>query len=231
MLTACLLSACFIGSAKAQEKQPRTVSVQFGCIVFAEDHRTLAIPSAQGKWQEVMLSVRYSSKPVKASLVDNELLLYSPSQLPSPENPAEPLARVKIPTSGNQFYILLLPSAKDQPAYQAIAISMKGFSYGGICLLNTQRNPISIVLGGKPKGIIKPLKPLILAPKIPDEGLSINVQFFQPESKKPFYSSNWYLRRDIREVHIIYLDPRTKRSKIKTIVDVKPPPAPLPGKS
>ena len=35
MLTACLLSACFIGSAKAQEKQPRTVSVQFGCLRYA----------------------------------------------------------------------------------------------------------------------------------------------------------------------------------------------------
>lgn len=225
-LTASLFTAFILvaGIARSAEVEPRKVTVQFGCVSFVDDHRMVEVPVAAGKWKEVPLSIRYLTAASDAVVAGNVLSLYPPGETPTPEAPGKPLAKVKIPAAGERFLILLLPSATAEQAYRGIAIPAADFRFGGFCMLNTYPEPIMLLIGEKTKHLIKQSEPLIIAPRMMDQGEVASVMFVKPNAKKPFYSAKWNLRPDVREIHIIYEDPTTKRERLKTIVDVKPPP-------
>lgn len=222
-LSASIYSGFVLLAGMAQSAEPRKVTIQLGCVAFVDDHRAIEVPTARGKWEKVPISIRYLTATMSAVATDNVLSLYTPGETPTAETPGKPLALVNVPASGERFLILLLPAGDADQPYRGIAIPSKDFRYGGFCMLNTYSDPIMLLIGGKSKHILKQSEPLIVAPQIMGNGEVASVMFVKPNAKKPFYSANWNLRPDVREIHIIYEDPTTKREKLKTIVDVKPP--------
>ncbi len=210
------------GNLCAQRDDKRIVTVQIGCTSLAAKQRVLSAFSGSGDWEDIPLSARYLTDPVKLSVSGKKLSFYAPDEQPSPENPVEPLVTIDIPAADRQFLILLFPSGKEKPAYKGVAISSKEFRFGGLCMINASGVPISMTINGKLAKVILPQKSQFLSPRFDGENRAVAVQFFASKSKKPFYSANWNLRKDLREVHFVYLDPRTKRLKIKTIIDMKP---------
>lgn len=222
-LPASLFAALILVAGMAQSAEPRKVEIQIGCVSFVDDHRSVEVPCGGEKWEKIPLSIRYLSATVDAVVADNLLSLYAPGETPTPETPGKPLAVVKMPAAGERFLILLLPSANAEQAYRGIAIPTVDFRFGGFCMINTYPEPVGLLIGEKSKHVIKQSEPLMIAPKTMEKGEVASVMFVKPNAQKPFYSAKWNLRPDVREIHIIYEDPATKREKIKTIVDVKPP--------
>lgn len=210
------------GPLCSQDDDTRRVVVQIACTGFTGEHREISLPAGTGSWKDVPLSVRYPSEPVKASVTGNRLLVFAPDQRPTAEKPVEPLASIGVPASASQFLVLLFPSGREQPAYRGVAIPSKEFRFGGMCILNALNEPVAMTIDGKKGAVIRPQKSELVHPRIGGENRVVAVTFQTPKSTRPFYSANWNLRPDIREVHIMYLDPRTKRPRIKAIVDMKP---------
>jgi len=225
-LPASIFTALILMAGIAPSAELRKVALQFGCVAFVDDHRAAEVPVAEGKWEKVPLSIRYLTAETNAVVTDNVLSLYAAGQTPTPQAPGTPLAKVNIPATGERFLILLLPSANDEQPYRANAIPSADFRFGGFCMINTYPEPVMLLIGKKSKHVIKQSEPLMVTPRMMEKGEVASVMFVKPNAQKPFYSAKWNLRPDVREIHIIYEDPASKREKLKTIVDVKPPPPP-----
>ncbi|MBT7959778.1 MAG: hypothetical protein HN759_10635 [Akkermansiaceae bacterium] len=216
--TTVVLLIGFAATLRAQDDVSRDVVVRIACIEFPKDLRKLS--SADGN-VAIPLSVRSPSKPLKLSATNHRLHLYDPRKLPTEDKPAKPVVTVKIPASGKQFTVLLLPGKDDAVVYEGIAIAEDDFRYGGICMHNAIHVPILMTVDKKRQPVLKPSQPSIINFKLNGANRVVEVQFWAPKMKKFFYSAKWNLRSDIREIHILYLHPRTKRPALKTLVDVK----------
>ncbi len=212
----------FIGSITtllAQDNASREVIVRVACIGFSKDLHELS--SADGK-VVVPLSIRYPSKPLKLRVIGKKLRLYDPANLPTEDKPAQPAATVELPSTGKKFIVLLLPNKKNKIAYDGVAIVQSDFHYGGICIYNATHVPIMMTVDKKKQPVIQPAQPSIVNFNLNGKNRVAEVQFWAPKMKKFFYSAKWNFRPDIREIHMLYIHPRTKRPAIKTLVDVKP---------
>lgn len=217
------------GLKAQQNKNTRQVQVRLVCDRHATGLQTISISDQSGGFQKHTLSTRYLSKPINTSIVANTLKFYDPNNLPTEENPAKPIASIKIPSTSNSFSVLLFPARqgnKQGVAYHGVVIDMNEFRFGNCCMLNATNAQILMKVDGKNKAILKPGKTNIIRLNLSKNENKAFVELFKlPLSKKgrPFRSSYWNFRQDTREINIIYADKATGRAKMKSIVDVKPP--------
>lgn len=207
-----------------QSERARIAHVRVACVSFSGDLRTLSFPARGRGWDSTSLSIRYPSPVKRMRVVKGYLHFYDPNNLPSAEKPAAPVAKVRLPSSGSRFTVLLMPGKKAEgELYQGIAIADSQFNYGGCCMLNMTKVPITMEVNGKKQPVLAPRKPVTIDHRLNGAASKVaKVKLYAAKTERPFFSANWNLRSDIREAHIIYIDPRNKRPKIKTILDARP---------
>lgn len=219
--TICITLLTLFPSLNAQGEKGRKISMRLACVSFAGDVRELSYLSHNGSWENIGLSIRGSSDPVVTRVPGRELFLYRANEKPDKDGTVQPVARVKLPLEGNSFTVILFPGSKKGVVYRGVAISDREFRFGCTCIFNTTRAPLMMKVG-QARHRIAPKAPSIVNHRLGGKDRSTKVQFFAGKAKRPFYSANWHLRPDTRETHVIYIDPRTNRPRMKTLVDVKP---------
>lgn len=225
MLSLAWLTA--MSSVNAQQpEEARNIKVRLICNNYAQGAQTISLPTQDGGFENHQLGTRYLGVAMKTSATSNLLNIYHPNSLPTPEKPAKPIATVKIPAEGQNFAVLLLAAKKNNPqglSYHGVVLDMNKFSFGSSCMLNLTNKPIIMKIDGKAKALLQPGRTNVINHKLQREERKAFVELLLPKAKRPFFSSYWNLRKDTREINLLFVDPATKRTKMKTIVDIKPP--------
>ena len=137
----------------------------------------------------------------------------------------KPVGEINIPI-GLGKRILLIATPKDKESYQffAMADDLESFKLGETKLLNLTSMEIGASLNKKlyklAAGTVKQVSPF----KANAKKQSFPVEFYHRKNAKsswePLTSSMWYYEPDIRFFSFIYLDPKEKRLRIRSIRDL-----------
>jgi len=211
--------ALLLSSVSLLAQQPTSVKISLFTFEYAEGHREIFLNSKSGEYEAVTLSSANVLGPFQTVLSEErEVFLHEHKKTAEGEDVYPVIAGVKIPSSMREPLLILVPRAGDQ-AYGALVIdrSMGNFPKGSYKLVNFSKSEIRALIG-KTRVIAPPLKITSFDPSSNSEKL-LDVHFkYQLEDQwKTFGRTRWVNEKNKRSLLVAYVDPRTKRMKIKGI--------------
>jgi hypothetical protein len=152
----------------------------------------------------------------------------SPSSGAGKNDPAAPIASVKLPEAGRDFLLIFLPGTPGSGKtylVQAIPFSPERVGSGAFAFINYSGSPIAGIIGtrkftvenGK-MGVCRPSK---------DEGAEriLCYEFDKANDKwlpQPFFSSRIVVQKGVRNFVIVTRDPHTRQIAFRGIPDFLP---------
>lgn len=130
--------------------------------------------------------------------------------------------KIKALSAPKQLLLLVRKGPTNADGFNILAFDNRSNKFGGgtFLFLNASHFDIAGEVGGK-KFTLKPGAHNIIAPK-PDAGKQLchtTLYYRSGKETKPFFDSNWPLRKDARGLIFFYTDPKSQRLKFHTIRD------------
>ena len=119
-----------------------------------------------------------------------------------------------------QLLVFIRLGPQNEDGFKVLSLNpakIKGKDY---VLLNLTNGPVAGMVGGK-KFRIPPGRRVILAPE-PDRGEDLcfaSLQYQRNEKWRPFFSSNWRLRKNSRSLILIYQTQGQRAPRIHSVID------------
>lgn len=140
-----------------------------------------------------------------------------------------PLGMIELPAGGNDFLIIFLPSAMDAALpYRPIAVPLprESFGSGDQAFVNCCGSTVGFTIGGE-KLLVPEGNSAIYHPKQVAGSRSMVGYRQQADGKweaSPFYSSRMIVQDGVRNLILIFRDPRTGFPDFRGVVDFVPRP-------
>ena len=222
-----LLTFLLLGTQllSAQNKKTVTTKVSIFTFNYAKDHTTIYLYKGKTKKDphEIRLSSANILGPFQTTLDENNNIILRTKGLDEEGLTIYPaIASAKIPSSFKKPLLILIPGK--EKVYKTIVLdrSEKNFPMGGYKFINF--SPVSIRgLIGKTQVNVKSNKIITFNPTTDEEGLlKVHFQYEHDKAWKTFGRTFWPNDKERRGLLCSYVDPRTKRMKIKGIPLSKP---------
>ncbi len=214
------------GSLFGQKKEETSIEVFIYAFEYAKGHQSVFLTENKNQVKEVKLSNANMLGPFKTTLDKNAIITLR-TQAKDKEgvtiHPA--ICRAKMPPGIKQPLLILFP-ASGRLAYRAIIVdrSIDNFPKGSYKIINVSPSDIRGLVGRTK--IIAPSKKITsFNPSGNREDfLDVHFQYRRASDWKTFGRTRWVNEKEKRSLLCAYLDPKTKRMKIRGI-PVKPLPA------
>jgi hypothetical protein len=199
------------------------VSVSLYAFEYANGHKTIYLTDKKDKAQEIRLSNANILGPFE-TLLDDESKISIRTRATTDEGLIiyPPIVSVKIPASMKQPLLVLVPVAGREP-YKALVLdrAMVNFPKGSYKLINFSPYDVRGLVG-KTK-IASPAKKITaFNPSRNSQSLlDVHFQYKRASDWKTFGRTRWVNEQEKRSILCAFLDPITKRMKIRGLV-VKP---------
>ncbi len=213
------------GALFGQKKEETSMYISIYAFDYAKGHKSIFLADKKDHAKEVELSNANILGPFK-TIVEGESKITLRSQAENEEGktiyPA--ITQVKVPANIKAPLLILFPVSGGQ-VYKAIVVdrSLSNFPKGSYKLINVSPSAIRGLVG-KTK-IIAPARKI--TPFNPssnrEELLDVHFQYRRTNDWKTFGRTRWVNEKEKRSLLCAYLDPKTKRMKIRGIT-VKPLP-------
>lgn len=209
----------------------RSESVTLRLLAFARvgDAREVMITGPDGKPlhdKPVSLPTEQLSAPV--DIAGRSLAFQAPAAVPPAAPPADippsSLGKVDLPGGGKEFLLIFLPAAKGAPMpYRVAAVPLPrdDFGSGAQAFVNYCGSAVGFTIGGE-KLMIPDGKSGIYRPKEAKGVQSMTGYQRQPDGKwsaTPFYSSRLIVQEGVRNLILIFRNPRTGAPDFRGIAD------------
>jgi len=208
------------GTLVAQEKEATSVEVSLYAFDYAKGYQTIFLVDNKNQVNEIKLSKANIQGSFK-TVLDKKLNITLRTQARNDEGaifyPA--ICKVKIPSHIKQPLVILFPGVENQ-VYKAIVMdrSVSNFPKGSYKLINVSSSAIRGFVGNTkiiaPSKKITPFNPSNNREKI----LDVHFQYRRTSDWKTFGRTRWVNEKEKRSLLCAYLDPRTKRMKIRGII-------------
>jgi hypothetical protein len=226
LLTLTLLALAGTG-AFGQAKKEQAIKVSIYAFAYAKGPETVYLTDKKKEPEAIRLSNANILGPFKTELnEDGQVLIRSKRQNDEGATVYPPIAVVKIPSRVKEPLLILLPTPGIYP-YQALVLdhSVANFPEGSYKLINFSPRDI--------RGLIGKTKVLVGAKKITSfdpssnasDQLDVHFQYRRPNDWKTFGRTRWMKEKEKRHLLCAYIDPRTKRMKIRGLPIEKLSPA------
>jgi hypothetical protein len=135
------------------------------------------------------------------------------------------LGRTTAPASPQQILMLVRKGKDIADGFDLIALDSRtsGFGAGKYLFMNAAKVEVAGVVGEE-KLVVKPNQHIIIKPKIPNGEHTVHaaLYFRKNDEAKPFFSSEWRISDDARNLIFFYHDPQTTHIRLHAIKDYIP---------
>lgn len=179
----------------------------------------LYVMGAEGKEPtECPLPQDQLSKPVALSPVNGTLAFHA-----APQGGGEPVAVAKVPTGLTQALLMFLPSDEENRAYNVVVLdgSEKGYPKDGALVVNLYNQDVRFILG-EHKVQLPPGKVAALGRPAQRDNFNmapVAFQFRTDDQWRMAYESMIRFPEEQRHLFVSYVDPRTKRPRVRSYRD------------
>jgi hypothetical protein len=203
--------------------QAQTVDLSVYALGYAEDHKIVYLLNGEDEAVEIALSTARIVGPYHTVLnADSDVILRSKEETEEGNTIYPPIAQVKLPSDIKEPIMILVPAAESLP-YQSIIIdqSLEHFPLGSYMLINLSPRDVRGLVGSS-KVVVSAESVTTIIPSSEDEDLlDVHFEYERPKGWKTFARTRWANEKDKRSLLLAYLDPKTKRMKIRGVA-VKP---------
>lgn len=203
--------------------QVQAVDFSVYALGYAEDHKTVYLLDGEDEVVEIALStVRMVGPYHTVMAADSDVILRSKKETEEGTVIYPPIAQVKLPRDIKEPVLVLVPSAEILP-YQAIIIdrSFERFPVGSYLLVNLSPMEVRGLVGSSKVVVSAESVTTIIPSSVEEDLLDVHFEYERPKWWKTFARTRWVNEKDKRSLLLAYLDPKTKRMKIRGVA-VKP---------
>jgi hypothetical protein len=153
---------------------------------------------------------------------DSDVILRSKKETEEGTVIYPPIAQVKLPRDIKEPVMVLVPSAESLP-YQAMIIdrSLERFPVGSYLLINLSPMEVRGMVGSNEVVVSAESVTAIIPSSVDEDLLDVHFEYERPKGWKTFARTRWINEGNKRSLLLAYLDPKTKRMKIRGVA-VKP---------
>ncbi|MEJ6570748.1 MAG: hypothetical protein QNL01_01860 [Akkermansiaceae bacterium] len=223
-ITCCLLISMG-GALFGQNKEEASMYISIYAFDYAKEHKSIFLADKKDHAKEVKLSNANILGPFKTIVEgDSKITLRSQANNKEGKTIYPAITQVKIPANIKAPLLILFPVPGAQ-VYKAIVVdrSLSNFPKGSYKLINVSPSAIRGGVGKTkiiaPSKKITPFNPSSNREKL----LDVHFQYKRTSDWKTFGRTRWVNEKEKRSLLCAYLDPKTKRMKIRGII-VKPLP-------
>ncbi|MEO1857337.1 MAG: hypothetical protein ABGY95_08265 [Rubritalea sp.] len=217
----CIIASFFsalAGGVYGQQDE-RVVKVSLYAFDYAKSHKTVYLTDGEGQVTDVRLSTANIIGPFKTRLDDKlNVVVRCKTKNEDGETVYPAIAKVKIPTHIREPLLVLFPGGKVS-VYKGFAIDrkMSDFPLGSYKCINMSPTAIRGLVG-KTKVQVASGKVAFFDPSAnAGEYLDVHFQYQRPDDWKTFGRTRWPKQKVRRCILFVYLDPLTKRMKIRSM--------------
>ena len=180
----------------------------------------------EGKSLDIEAPSKWLSPPVRVA-ASGAWVVGETVNGPDGKQAFKELGRTTAPASSDQILLLVRKGKTSADGFDLIALDARvsEFGAGKYLFMNATKVDIAGVVGEE-KFVIKPNQHQILTPKIPKDEHTVHTSLYfrkgDQADAKPFFSSEWRISDDARNMVFFYHDPQTTHIRLHTIKDYLP---------
>jgi hypothetical protein len=216
-----------VTGVKAKEVVPAAsiehVDISVYALAYAEGHQSVYLTNSKNEASEIRLSTANLLGPVQTALdADSTITLRTKKETEEGAPIYPPIAQVKLPVEIKEPLLVLIPSTGNQP-YEALIIdrSLESFPAGSYLLINLSSMDIRGVVGNTKVAVAADSVSSVIPSSDQEDLLDVHFEYERPNRWKTFARTRWAKEGNKRSLLLAYLDPKTKRMKIRGVT-VKP---------
>ena len=194
-------------------------------IAYAEGHQTVYLTHSQSAASEIALSTANILGPYRVVLdASSNIILSSKEETEEGTITYPTIAQAALSSHIKEPVMILIPSTESLP-YQSIFIdqSLEHFAVGNYMLINLSPMKLRGTVGSNQVEVSTEGVTTIIPSSEDESSLNVHFEYERPQGWKTFARTRWMNEKGKRSLLLAYLDPQTKRMKIKGI-PVKPIP-------
>lgn len=198
--------------------QAQAIDLSVYALGYADDHKTVYLLNGDDETVEIALSTARIVGPYTVLDADSGVILRGKKETEEGTVIYPPIAQAKLPSGIKEPVMILVPSTESLP-YQAIMIdqSLERFPVGSYLLINLSPMEVRGMVGSN-KVVVSAESVTAIIPSSEDEDLlDVHFEYERPEGWKTFARTRWAREESKHSLLLAYLDPKTKRMKIRGI--------------
>lgn len=200
------------------------VTLRFISFPKSEEAVKVKLVVGEGKFLDIEAPSKWLSPPVRVA----PLAVWAVGETatgPDGKPVFKEFGRATPPPSPDQILMLVRKGKANADGFDLVALDGRtsGFGAGQYLFMNAAKVDVAGVVGEE-KFIVKPGQHLIIKPKIPNGEHTIHaaLYFRKGDDAKPFFSSEWRVSDDARNLVFFYHDPQTTHIRLHAIKDYIP---------
>jgi hypothetical protein len=228
-----LLAVLATGSAPGQSAKTPVVEVRTLCFSHASGLFELEAADARPEViTRCTLPLSMLSEPVRIAPVAGKITFYEKAPMPDAKVRPSPLAVAEIPTKLRHVILFFIPaSTGGELLYKVVVLNddPRVFTSGGALVCNLFADEIRFIIG-EHKQLLRPGVITYLNTPVQRDDFNMAVVAFQFRSGETWRSASESKLRFVepmRHLLFTYIDPATRRPRLKTYRDVPLPPIQL----
>jgi hypothetical protein len=219
-----LITGLVLCLQSAYAQNTSEVSLSFVSFPKSAEHVTVKLSLGDGKLLDVEAPSKWLSPAVRVKPMAN-WVIGETADGPDGKPIFRELGRTKAPASSQQILLLVRKGRDNADGFDLVALDARTneFGAGKYLFMNAAKVDVAGVIGDD-KFVIKPNQHQILTPKIPrgEHTVHTALYFRKGDEARPFFSSEWRISNDARNLVFFYHDPQTTHIRLHTIKDYIP---------
>lgn len=220
----CFISGLVLCLQPCRAQNASEVSLSFVSFPKSEEPVKLKLALGEGKFLDFEAPSNWLSPAIRVASMGTwvvGLTVNGPDGKPA----FKELGRATAPASSQQILLLSRKGKANTDGFDLVALDSRasGFGAGKYLFMNAAKVDVAGVVGEE-KFVVKPGMHTIIEPKIPSGQHTFHtaLYFRKGEDARPFFSSEWRISDDARNLIFFYHDPLTTHIRLHAIKDYIP---------
>lgn len=199
--------------------QVQSIDLCVYALAHAEDHKTVYLFNGEDEAVEIGLSTARIVGPYPTVLDANSTVILRSKKLTEEGAPIyPPIAQAKLTDEIKDPLMILVPAAESL-SYRSIIIdqSLEHLPVGCYLLINLSPMEVRGLVGSDKVVVSAESVTPIIPPSEDEDLLDVHFEYERPNGWKTFARTRWAREKDKRSLLLAYLDPKTKRMKIRGV--------------
>jgi hypothetical protein len=195
------------------------VDISVYALAYAEGHQSVYLTNSKNEASEIRLSTANLLGPVQTALdADSTITLRTKKETEEGAPIYPPIAQVKLPVEIKEPLLVLIPSTGNQP-YRAVIVdrSLESFPMGSYLLINFSSMDVRGHVGNTKVAVAAGSVSSVIPSSDTEDFLDVHFEWGRPKQWKTFARTRWAKEGNKRTLLLAYLDPKTKRMKIRGV--------------
>lgn len=220
-LRACLLTSLTLCLQPCLAQNAGDVSLSFVSFPKSTEPVKLKLSLGEGKLIDVEARSNWLSEPVRVA-PSAAWVVGETANGPDGKPVFKELGRTTAQASPQQIVMLVRKGKNNSDGFDLIAVDSRasGLGAGKYLFMNAAKVDVAGVVGEE-KFVVKPNQHIIIKPKIPngEHTIHTSLYFRKGDEARPFFSSEWRISDDARNLIFFYHDPHTTHIRLHAIKD------------